>query len=110
MKKRLKAYFKWIGRAIPGLDKTRYRKPVDLYALIGALDSLSSDNKRLDRLLSKKLSESFATFALNTQAKAPTGKAAAYAIAASRQTDNLEPRQTRIAVLKELIDTGTVPA
>lgn len=42
VKKKLKTYLDWIPTAIPTLRETRFRKPVDLYSLVGALN-LSSD-------------------------------------------------------------------
>jgi len=38
---RLNAYFGWIAKALPNLAASRFRKPVDFYSLLGALDILS---------------------------------------------------------------------
>ena len=35
---RLANYLRWVKRALPDLGSRRYRRPVDLYSLIGALD------------------------------------------------------------------------
>lgn len=43
----LQAYLSWIPRALPNLRNQRYRKPVDLYSLIGALDRCSDHGKGL---------------------------------------------------------------
>ena len=46
----LRSYLSWIAKAVPNLAATRYRKPVDLYALIGALDRVSDEGAKLSRL------------------------------------------------------------
>jgi hypothetical protein len=47
---RLKSYVAWIAEALPDLTNSRYRRPVDLYALIGAIDRLSDRGRpRLHR-------------------------------------------------------------
>jgi hypothetical protein len=42
---RLRNYIAWIKEAIPDLGRSRYRRPVDFYALVGALDRLN-DRRR----------------------------------------------------------------
>jgi hypothetical protein len=100
---RLNNYFSWIVKALPNLSATRYRKPVDLYALIGALDQLSERGRHLSRVPAGAAGSKLVEFEKSTKVKAPAGEAARYLAAASRQTDNLIPRTTRIEVLQKLI-------
>jgi hypothetical protein len=100
---RLKAYFSWILKALPNFPSTRFRKPVDLYALIGALDSISNHGSQLSRIAPSAAGLRLADFEKKTRAKEPVGDAARYLVAASRQTDNLTPRTTRIGILERLL-------
>jgi hypothetical protein len=99
----LKQYVAWILKALPDLKKLRYRAPTDLYSLIGALHEVSGDGEHLNRVDSAAAGERLRTFAAATKAKNPTGDAARYVAAASRQTDNIQPRTTRIEILSGLI-------
>ena len=47
---RLKGYLSWIVKNIPDLSKTRYRKPVDLYAMIGAIDRIAGESRQLSKI------------------------------------------------------------
>jgi uncharacterized protein DUF262 len=100
---RLKNYLNWITKALPDISKTRYRKAVDLYALVGALDRVSDEGKRLSRINATVVGTRLRELETKTKSKEPTGDAARYIVAASRQTDNLIPRRTRIEVLERLI-------
>lgn len=112
---RLRSYLDWLVSAIPDLPKTRWRKHVDLYGLIGALDVVSGQGDALDLLdkdASRKSLDEFAKKVRkieeaakdpNAKVDAPDRRANRYFIAASRQTDNVTPRQTRIDVLAELL-------
>ena len=99
----LLAYLKWIKAALPDLPKTRYRSPVDLYSLIGALDTLSNEGRRLSSLKPAAAGQRLIEFDKQTKAKDPKGDAARYVVAASRQTDNLIPRTTRIEILEKVL-------
>jgi hypothetical protein len=98
VKNRLNLYFNWIARAIPEFSKTRYRKPTDLYSLLGALDISWDDVRKAPPIGGQKL----IAFQKQIIAEA-TGEAGRYFAAASRQTDNLKPRQTRIEVLVSVL-------
>jgi hypothetical protein len=99
----LKQYRAWILAALPDLKKLRYRSPTDLYSLIGALHELSGDGAHLGRLHPAPAGKRLMAFAAATKAKNPTGDAARYLAAASRQTDNVQPRTTRIEILSGVI-------
>jgi hypothetical protein len=99
IEKRLKSYWNWILRALPNLRSTRYRKPVDLYSLIGALDEVSRQGKRLQRISTERAGHGLLEFEKRTKLKEPPIEAARYLAATSRQTDNLIPRTTRIEIL-----------
>jgi hypothetical protein len=42
-------------------------------------------------------------FERRTRSKRPTAEAARYLVAASRQTDNITPRETRMEILERII-------
>lgn len=99
IEKRLKNYWDWILKALPNLRLSRYRKPVDLYSLIAALDQVSVQGNRLPRISAKPAGQRLLEFEKQTKMKEPPSEAARYLAAASRQTDNLTPRTTRIEIL-----------
>jgi hypothetical protein len=97
---RLEEYQATISDMLPDLATTRWRKPVDLYALIGALDRATEVHARVNkRKAGKRLKDFEAELSSETLDRA----ASRYLVAASRQTDNIQPRQTRIETLYELI-------
>lgn len=100
---RLNAYFKWLLAALPNFKRTRYRKPTDLYGLIGALENVTRSGTRLKRLDPKTAGPILSKFEAETHKKRPSRQAAAYVVAASRQTDNIGPRNARIEILKRLL-------
>lgn len=99
----LKEYLAWILAALPELKQLRYRSPTDLYSLIGALHDVSGDGARLGRVNRARAGERLRQFAIETKAKNVAGVAARYVAAASRQTDNIQPRSTRIEILSNLL-------
>jgi len=100
---RLVAYQKWIKTALPDFSARRFRKPVDLYGLIGALEEVSIQGERLDKIDAKSAGGRLMNFEKATLKKEPKGVAGRYVLAASRQTDNILPRTTRIEVLTSLV-------
>ena len=100
---RLKLYLRWIMLALPSLSSTRYHKSVDLYALIGALDIGSKSGKSLSKMHPTAAGEALLALERATKAPLPAGDAARYVVAASRQTDNITPRRTRIEVILKAI-------
>jgi hypothetical protein len=102
---RLKLYLTWIAKAVPELGKTRFRKPVDLYSLIGALDRASNEGKHLSKIKHERVATRLLDLEERMKVKFPSGTAARYLAAASRQTDNLIPRTTRIEILENLLRT-----
>lgn len=106
VEKRLRIYFAWMTSTLTDFSRSRYRKPVDLYALVAALDIESKEGKHLKRLTRSTTSKAFKDFEAATRRKNPTGKAARYVLAASQQTDNITPRMTRIEILAELLRTS----
>jgi hypothetical protein len=102
VERRLASHLGWITKAVPTLSRTRWRKPVDLYALVGALESLR--NKRQLRDVNRRTAgRHLQRFARQMKARRPVGQAARYLLAASRQTDNIAPRMTRIEVLVDIL-------
>lgn len=100
---RLKSYLTWIKQALPEFSSSRYRKPVDFYSLIGALDDISAQGKDLSRIRKSQARESLVAFEKKTRRPEPKGEAARYVLAASRQTDNIGPRTTRMSILASLL-------
>jgi hypothetical protein len=98
---RLRAYLEWIGDALPRLRESRFRRPVDLYSLVGALSQLAPSVKELRGLHAREGGARLRSFEDETRVPDPTRSAARYLAAASRQTDNLQPRLTRIAIIAE---------
>lgn len=101
--KRLKKYSRWIIKAAPDFSHRFIRKPIDLYSLIAAIDSLSHSGKRINRLKPRLFAASLARLEQQMKVKEPSKEAARYIVAASRQTDNIGPRLTRIEVLSKAI-------
>ncbi len=100
---RLRNYLNWIVKALPNLASTRYRKPVDLYSLIGALDHSTAGGNTLSRISAAAVGPKLLELEKNMKARSPTGDAARYLVAASRQTDNIIPRTTRIEILEKFL-------
>jgi hypothetical protein len=104
VEKRLLGYLQWVQEALPELETTRFRKPVDLYALIGALDGWGAADDI--PLSAEEAGERLLQFERLLGRKRPPAHANRYLLAASRQTDNLRPRLTRIAILSRVISPG----
>jgi hypothetical protein len=101
---RLSRYLRWIKRALPDLSQSRYRRPVDLYSLIAALDLLAARGKVTGTVESRTAGHSLRQFEEKMKSKDLSGDTARYLVAASRQTDNLVPRLTRMQILANLIN------
>jgi hypothetical protein len=100
VEERLREYAKWLGD-LP-LEESRYRKSVDLYGLIGALDRITKGEAGLGKLKKDRVWENLKSFE-QALTKRPQREAAKYLIAASQQTDNVIPRTTRIDILVSVI-------
>jgi len=102
VERKLKIYLDWIESALPDLERSRFRKPVDLYALIGALaqQKLRSGSVDLDP---EEAGEYLREFERRLSLKRVPEEGSRYLIAASRQTDNLRPRLTRISILIDVL-------
>jgi hypothetical protein len=75
------------------------RKPVDLYGVIGALNLVTSGGEKLSKIEPQLFTASIDKLEKEIKAAEPSGEAAKYVVAASRQTDNIGPRITRIEVM-----------
>ena len=104
VEKHLKEYMMWIKQAIPNLARTRFRKPVDLYSLIGALHRISSLQGGIGRIKPKEAGKRLCEFEERLKVRERlSGDAMKYVIASSQQTDNVTPRTTRINILDNII-------
>jgi hypothetical protein len=99
----LKAYIAWIGKALPDLDQRRYRRSNEFYSLIAALDMVSKESEKLSKMDPQQAGRRLVEFEELTRAKAPRGEAAEYVIAASKHTDDLAPRITRMNIIASLL-------
>lgn len=99
----MNTYLRWIRAEVPNFPTTRFRKPVDLYGLIGALDRMSEAGIGLSKLSARGAGIALQQFEQETKAKSLTDRAARYVVASSRQTDNVNPRNTRIEVLVDVM-------
>lgn len=104
VKNRLVKYLAWIRRALPDLQERRYRKPTDLYSLIGALDAVSGAGKQLSAIDAAASGRRLSALEADIGSEHPSGTAARYILAASRQTDNINPRASRIEIISGLLD------
>ncbi len=100
VEERLREYANWLSD-LP-LEESRYRKSVDLYGLIGALDRITKGEAGLAKLKKDRVWENLQLFE-QALSKRPQREAAKYLIAASQQTDNVIPRTTRIDILVSVI-------
>lgn len=76
---------------------------MDLYSLIGALELASDEGSKLKTLNANAAGKALSAFENSTRVKEPVGRASRYLAAASRQTDNIIPRNTRIEILTQII-------
>jgi hypothetical protein len=100
---RLRLYVNWIESALPDLNERRYRRSNELYALIGGLDALSKNGTVLSKIDPDAAGKKLRQFERETLSKTLKGAAARYVVAASKHTDDLEPRKTRIEILQSLL-------
>lgn len=97
-------FFEWIEEAVPELRKSRFRKPTDLYGIIGALRLLSDDGRRRGLPNVNSAGERLMKFEADLAKKSRRAAGVLdYLAASSRQTDNLAPRQKRIEILRSVI-------
>jgi Protein of unknown function DUF262 len=97
---RLREYLEWLDNS--PIARTRYRKPVDLYGLIGAVDRVTKGGEALAKLNKERAFDNLTDFE-QSLTKRPQREGAKYLIAASRQTDNVIPRTARIEILVSVL-------
>ena len=100
---RLLAYIAWLEAALPDLAATRFRSPTDIYSLFGALSEISGAATKV-RIDPSVAGRQLRQFSKKTRRSTPSGEAARYLAAASRQTDNVQPRTTRIEIIKAVLN------
>ena len=101
---RLGKYLEWLSAVLPNDPKSRFRKPVGLYGLVGALDRVSGQGRDLRKLSTARASSGLQAFNAELMESPPTPRAGRYLAASARQTDNIGPRSTRISILAELLE------
>jgi hypothetical protein len=100
---KLRQYIDWIEQALPDLQTRRYRRSSELYALIGALDVAATKVSGVSSIDPISAGQRLREFEVETKSRGLKGSAARYVIAASKHTDDLEPRRTRIEILGSLL-------
>ena len=103
IERRLSTYLNWIKTALPDIKKSRFRRPTDLYSLVGALDLVSRSGQGLGAINIDRAGDRLRTFEMQLTKHPDKRLVANYLIAASRQTDNLAPRELRIGTLASVI-------
>jgi hypothetical protein len=98
----LNKYMEWIATAVD-LPNSRFRRAVDFYGLVGALDRVVSDDGSRVLPDPERTRPLLNEFDEMTQLEDPPRDVARYLTASSRQTDNLLPRRTRIEVLERIL-------
>ncbi len=96
-----------VEEILPDLKDSIYRKPANLYALVGALAELDADLGE-DLPSAPTLRARLETFAEDVQSdeEVRSTQAQRFWVAQSRQTDNIRPRRTRIDILREVLAPG----
>lgn len=103
LRERLLRYMTWLGEAVPNLPTMQLRRPANFYAVIGALDNVTNGGEKFDQVSASMSGALLVQFDEQLKAEEPNPTASRYLRAASRQTDNLQPRQTRIQILSGLL-------
>jgi Protein of unknown function DUF262 len=101
---RISTYVKFIQRVLPDLRRMQLRRQANFYALIGALDFVTDQGEKLAEIDVAAFRGVLERFDRDIQSDEPTPIAARYVRAASRQTDNIAPRQIRIQILVDVIN------
>lgn len=112
---RLNAYLQWCRDTLPDFSTSRWRKPVDLYGLLGALDVVTDGGDLLDKLDPTAAGAGLISFEKQLTAAASDKRGdpeathpsfvTRYLTAASSQTDNIQPRTTRMETLISILES-----
>lgn len=100
---RLLGYLTWIREVLPDFSTSRWRKPVDLYGLVGAIDAVTDQGEQLDSLDPASAGRRLIGFEKQLSQSNHDRTAGRYLVAAGSQTDNIQPRSTRISILSSLL-------
>ncbi|MEM1154887.1 MAG: DUF262 domain-containing protein [Pseudomonadota bacterium] len=103
IRNRLQEYLKWVCEALPDFSDTRFSTEAELYSLLGALDTVSEQGKKLKALSAKRAGKHLRNLQSKTYLDKPTKQAARYAAAADKCHDELTPRMTRIQLISAII-------
>jgi hypothetical protein len=99
---RLHRYTSLSADILPQGRRTRFRKAVDFYSLIGAIDQVTDRGSKLEQVPVADWHSSLTAFEGEVRMNS-TSRADRYSLAASRQTDNVRPRATRIEILASVL-------
>ncbi len=99
----LRSHLEWIAKALPNLKGTRFRSPVDLYGILGALQRFTTEKAQTVPIDPKSAGPRLLEFERSLKVDQPQGRPARYLASVGRQTDNLLPRSNRIEVLESVI-------
>lgn len=103
LSKELLKYVSYVNLALPDFSSSKnLRKPAHFYSVLGAIKELEDDGELPAASDAGSRLEKFEeNLAQNQVDQDP--RSAAYLAAASRQTDNLRPRERRISILRSVI-------
>ena len=87
LRTRLEGYLKFIVEALPNFQSLQLRRPVNLYALLGALDRVTDEGADVQELSADRVGAVLQEFDSELRSDDPSPTAARYQRAASRQTE-----------------------
>jgi len=100
----LNSILETVQSAIPLLKKSLLRRPANIYALVGAISDITSEEIALPPVATlRRRLEVFSEELAVKDEEIRTERASRYAVAQSRQTDNIRPRLARIEILRRVI-------
>lgn len=71
---------------------------------MGAIDLITKQGERIREVKAAEAKRVLVDFETELASDAPSMRGSRYLLAASRQTDNVAPRRTRIEVLSEVLE------
>lgn len=100
IRKRLTTILNWISHVLSDLENMRFSNAIDFYSLVAALASEDISLKKLDP---KAAREALVRFDTLLKEQPPSAEVTPYITAASSQTDNIQPRLTRMNAIKNVL-------
>lgn len=105
VEKKLKRYIDFIEKILPNIENTRFKKMADFYSLVGALRQLEVKGIKLTKLDVESAGKLLVKMDQELRRRPVPIHLSDYYFAASRQTDNIKPRMTRINTIVDLLSS-----